>query len=217
MCWHFSSRSALPIKYDFRLLNPGNGRKSFGPHSLLHSLLVVWHFSVIWTGTAVFPSPFEVARGLAELIRKNVLWRDIEDSLRRVAMGFWRCSSPGNSDWFDAWMVSGSESGCEPGAPNTPPDQSHRMDSCLAIILFGVGDRAAVFLIFLCAFFPIVVACVNGVSSVPLMFPSRRAQLWHSRRHNFLPRLSSQQFFRRSLSVRALHSVSHGWWLWQPR
>jgi len=37
----------------------------------------------------------------------------------------------------------------------------------VAIIFFGVGDRAAIFLIFLASFFPIVVACVGGVSSVP--------------------------------------------------
>jgi NitT/TauT family transport system permease protein len=37
----------------------------------------------------------------------------------------------------------------------------------VAIIFFGVGDRAAIFLIFLASFFPIVVACVSGVSSVP--------------------------------------------------
>ncbi len=40
----------------------------------------------------------------------------------------------------------------------------------IAIILFGVGDHAATFLIFLGAFFPIVVTCANGVSNVPSMF-----------------------------------------------
>jgi NitT/TauT family transport system permease protein len=43
----------------------------------------------------------------------------------------------------------------------------------VAIIFFGVGDRPAVFLIFLSAFFPILVACVSGVSNVPAIF--RRA------------------------------------------
>jgi NitT/TauT family transport system permease protein len=43
----------------------------------------------------------------------------------------------------------------------------------VAIILFGIGDTTAVFLIFLAAFFPIVVASVDGVSNVPSMF--RRA------------------------------------------
>ena len=40
----------------------------------------------------------------------------------------------------------------------------------VAIIFFGVGDHAAIFLIFLGAFFPIVVACVDGVSNVPSVF-----------------------------------------------
>jgi NitT/TauT family transport system permease protein len=43
----------------------------------------------------------------------------------------------------------------------------------VSIIFFGVGDGAAIFLIFLGAFFPIVVACINGVSNVPPVF--RRA------------------------------------------
>ena len=43
----------------------------------------------------------------------------------------------------------------------------------VSIIFFGVGDNAAIFLIFLGAFFPIVVACVDGVSNVPSV--SRRA------------------------------------------
>jgi NitT/TauT family transport system permease protein len=40
----------------------------------------------------------------------------------------------------------------------------------VAIIFFGVGDSAAIFLIFLSAFFPILVTCVDSVSSVPAMF-----------------------------------------------
>jgi NitT/TauT family transport system permease protein len=43
----------------------------------------------------------------------------------------------------------------------------------VAIIFFGVGDYAAIFLVFLGAFFPIVVTCVDGVSNVPLIY--RRA------------------------------------------
>ena len=43
----------------------------------------------------------------------------------------------------------------------------------VAIVFFGVGDRPAIFLIFLSAFFPILVACVSGVSNVPAIF--RRA------------------------------------------
>ena len=51
-------------------------------------LLALWHYSVIWSGTKVFPSPREVGKGIGELVRHHVLWRDIVDSLRRVAAGF---------------------------------------------------------------------------------------------------------------------------------
>jgi NitT/TauT family transport system permease protein len=40
----------------------------------------------------------------------------------------------------------------------------------VAIIFFGVGDHAAIFLIFMGSLFPILVACVSGVSSVPPIF-----------------------------------------------
>jgi NitT/TauT family transport system permease protein len=43
----------------------------------------------------------------------------------------------------------------------------------VAIIFFGIGDKPATFLVFLGAFFPIVVACASGVSSVPSIY--RRA------------------------------------------
>ena len=43
----------------------------------------------------------------------------------------------------------------------------------VSIIWFGVGNMAAVYLIFLASFFPIVVASMNGVRNVPSMF--RRA------------------------------------------
>ena len=43
----------------------------------------------------------------------------------------------------------------------------------VAIVLFGVGNTSAVFLIFLASFFPIVVAAMNGVRNVPSMY--RRA------------------------------------------
>ncbi len=40
----------------------------------------------------------------------------------------------------------------------------------VSIVWFGVGDAAAVYLIFLGAFFPIVVATMNGVQNVPSMY-----------------------------------------------
>jgi len=129
-------------------------------------LLALWHYSVAWTGTKVFPSPLSVEKAVAELINRHVLWADIGDSLRRVALGFGAAVFIGIP--FGLWL------GWRPAANQvvSPVLQILRPISPIAwipvaIIFFGVGDRAAVFLIFLASFFPIVVACVGAVSSVP--------------------------------------------------
>jgi len=135
-------------------------------------LLAAWHYSVRWTGTKVFPSPLSVEKGLAGLVEKHVLWSDIGDSLRRVAIGFGLATLVGvplglTLGWFPVvnQVVNPTMQILRPISPIAWIP--------VAIIFFGVGDRAAIFLIFLAAFFPIVVASISGVSSVPMIF--RRA------------------------------------------
>src|ERR1700721_1429348 len=62
--------------------------KFFWPLLATGVLLALWYYSVLWTATKVFPSPLSVQKGLAELLHKHVLWADIGDSLRRVALGY---------------------------------------------------------------------------------------------------------------------------------
>jgi NitT/TauT family transport system permease protein len=135
-------------------------------------LLGVWHYLVAWSGTKVFPTPAQVERGIVELFHKKVLWPDIANSLRRVAIGFGAAVALG--------VPLGLSLGWYPAANQVvnPVMQILRPISPIAwipvaIILFGVGDPAAIFLIFLGAFFPIVVSCVDGVSNVPSVY--RRA------------------------------------------
>jgi NitT/TauT family transport system permease protein len=151
---------------------PRAWEKFFWPVLAATLLLAVWHFSVIWTATKVFPSPLDVERGLAELAHKSLLWRYVGDSLRRVAFGFGAAVVLG--------IPLGLALGWYPAANQVvnPVLQALRPISPIAwipvaIIFFGIGDHAAVFLIFLGAFFPIVVTAVNGVANVPAVF--RRA------------------------------------------
>ncbi len=155
--------------------------KTFGRHSwervawpLVAAVLFLafWHYSVLWTGTKVFPSPLAVEQGLGELVKKGLLWAYAVDSLRRIALGFGAAVFAG--------VPAGLALGWYPAANKivNPTLQMLRPISPIAwvpvaILLFGVGDRTAVFLIFLSAFFPIVVAGVSGVSNVPSIF--RRA------------------------------------------
>jgi NitT/TauT family transport system permease protein len=154
------------------LAKPGRWEKFFWPLLAAVLLLALWHYSVIWTGTKVFPSPLSVERGLAELLHNHVLWADIGDSLRRVAVGFGAAAIIG--------IPLGLTLGWYPALNQVlnPLVQILRPISPIAwipvaIIFFGIGDNAAIFLVFLGAFFPIVVACVSGVSNVPSIY--RRA------------------------------------------
>ena len=154
------------------LARPARWERSFWPLAAVALLIAIWYFAVAWSGTKIFPSPVEVKTGILELSHKQVLWRDITDSLRRVAIGFGCATLVG--------IPFGLTLGWYPFANRVfnPILQILRPISPIAwipiaIIVFGIGDHAATSLIFLGAFFPIVVACINGVSNVPPVY--RRA------------------------------------------
>jgi NitT/TauT family transport system permease protein len=151
------------------LAAPRKWERFFWPVLTTGLLLALWHYSVIWTGTRVFPSPLEVEKGMKELAQESLLWGYIGDSLRRVVIGFGCATILG--------IPLGLTLGWYPAAHQVmnPTLELLRPISPIAwipvsIIFFGVGDNAAIFLIFLGSFFPIVVTCVNGVANVPLMF-----------------------------------------------
>ena len=146
----------------------------FWPLGAAGVLLAGWYAAVLWSGTSVFPSPFDVQRGLAELVRKGVLASYMRDSLYRVAMGYTLAVLTG--------IPAGLALGWYPAAATAvnPMIQIMRPISPLAwiplaIVWFGAGDMASIFLIYLGSVFPIVVATMNGVRNVPRMF-SQAAQ-----------------------------------------
>ncbi len=181
------------------LRTPARWERLFWPTLAIALALLLWESCVRLSHTRVFPSPFEVERGLVELMHRHVLWSDIVDSLRRVLLGFGAASLIG--------IPLGLFLGWHPVANQTvnPLLQILRPISPLAwipvaILLLGVGDHAAIFLIFLGALFPILVACIDGVANVPLVF--RRAG------RNF--GLSDAQLLRRVVFPSALPRILVG-------
>jgi NitT/TauT family transport system permease protein len=150
----------------------GRWEKFFWPVLTAALLLLLWHYSVLWTGTQIFPSPLAVEKGLVELLHKHVLWADLGDSLRRVAVGFGAAAAIGIPLGLTLGWYQAANQVLNPVLQILRPISPIAWIP-IAIILFGIGDHAAIFLIFLGAFFPIVVACVSGVSNVPTIF--RRA------------------------------------------
>lgn len=132
-------------------------------------ILVVWHSGVTITHSTVFPSPLAVQKGLLQLFHKGLLLRYAGDSLIRVSAGYLLALSFG--------IPLGIVLGFYPAAGTTvsPVVQLFRPISPLAwiplsVVWFGVGNLTAIFLIFLAAFFPMVVSTMHAVRNVPVIF-----------------------------------------------
>src|SRR5258708_6591253 len=124
---------------------------------------------LILSHTKVCAGPMDVQRGLMELTRKGLLWNCIRDSLFRVGSGYSLAILFG--------IPTGLVLGWYPSSATAvnPLIQILRPISPLAwiplsIVWFGIGNEAAIFLICLASFFPVVVSTVNLVPIVPPMF-----------------------------------------------
>jgi NitT/TauT family transport system permease protein len=148
-------------------------------------LYAVWYGMVRATGSKVFPLPRAVAAGIGELARKGLLLPYVAASLLRVAGGFTLGALVGvPTGLLMGWYPRLSES-------LNPVIQVLRPISPLAwipvaIVLFGVTDGAAVFLVFLASVFPITVSAMNAVRSVPEIFVRAALNFGLSRRRLFL-------------------------------
>ena len=118
---------------------------------------------------SVFPSPVAVAKGLGEEISSGRLMDDLVASLFRVTTGFIIAVALGVP--MGLWLGHHVRS----RFALLPAINFFRSLSPLAwipfaILWFGIGDLPAIFLIFMACFFPIVVATVSAVSSIPSIY-----------------------------------------------
>jgi NitT/TauT family transport system permease protein len=117
----------------------------------------------------IFPSPLEVGKGFVEELRNGRLFDDLVASLFRVAVGFSLATILG--------VPFGLLLGQHPRIRTAllPAVNFFRSLSPLAwipfaILWFGIGDPPAIFLIFMASFFPIVLATVAAVASIPTVY-----------------------------------------------
>ena len=133
------------------------------------SLLLFWDLSVRATGSDLFPKPLEVLTGVVELARKGLLLKYIVASLFRVTVGFGLAVLVGVPvglllGWFQRLFLAFN-----------PLIQVLRPISPIAwipiaILWFGVDDRAPIFLIFLASVFPIVVSAMAAVQNIQQVY-----------------------------------------------
>jgi len=134
-------------------------------------LIALW--TVVWKAgvfhQSAFPSPLAVAHGFGVEIASGRLFNDTVTSLFRVTCGFLLA------------VISGVPVGVWMGQmlfarlAFLPLTNFFRNLSPLAwmpfaILWFGVGDAASIFLIFLSVFFPLVLATMAAVGTIPLVY-----------------------------------------------
>lgn len=160
-------------------------RRTLRPYLLyvfsLFLFLMIWH-SLSHTGffgrypaevmTVLLPSPFSVLETLSELWSQGQLWRHMGTSLRRVTAGFGLAFLLGLPLGFMLAYWPLAEGLMRPIIRLFQPIPGVAWVP-LAIIWFGLGDRAAYFIIAVGAIFPLVLSTCHGAREVdPILVES---------------------------------------------
>ena len=142
-----------------------NSRKLLPSLTVMALLIGTWWLVVVETRSVIFPTPWQVVTGTAELIRNGALWEHIGASLFRVGSGF--LLAVAFAVPLGLWM------GWVRGAFTTlnPIFQMLRPISPIAwipiaILWFGVGNASPIYLIFISSVFPMVVQTTSGVHTI---------------------------------------------------
>lgn len=145
-----------------------SGRRLRGtllPLAVALVLLAVWDLGCLLSGTKIFPTPMATLLAFGELIESDRLAGDIAASLFRVTWGFVLAVAVGIPiGLVIGWSTRGFEA-------LNPIVQGLRPISPIAwipiaILWFGIGDGAGVFLIFLSTFFPVTVGTTAAVRNI---------------------------------------------------
>ncbi len=140
-------------------------QKVFPSLAVIAVLLTVWWLAVVLTGSAIFPTPWQVVTGTVELAHDGTLWDDIGASLMRVATGF--LLAVAFAVPLGLWMgwVKGAFSTLNPLFQMLRPISPIAWIP-IAILWFGVGNSSPIFLIFISSVFPMVVQTTAGVHTI---------------------------------------------------
>lgn len=130
-------------------------------------LIIIWELAVRLAGldSHVLPGPSQVFLSMIELIKDGSIFKHTVASLFRVTVGFYLAAAFGipigiilGRSQLAALLFSPIINFLRPISPLAWIP--------LAMLWFGIGDKPAVFLIFLASFFPIVVATMVAVQSI---------------------------------------------------
>ncbi len=139
------------------------------PVAFIGVLLIVWQWAAGRQEVHLLPGPVEVLHGMGDLLQHGLLFKYVVASLFRVTWGFLVAAVLAiplglGIGWYARAHLA-----------LNPLVQIFRPISPLAwipmaILWFGVGDGAAVFLIFVGSFFPLLLTAITAVQTIPAVY-----------------------------------------------
>ncbi len=151
-------------------MDPGRARTSAGGRLLVSCsglvlLVVLWSAAIALAGNTLLPGPWKVAAAIAELAQKGFLVKHVVASLFRVTWGYLMAVAVGVPlGIFLGWRRR-AEMAVAPLLELLRPISPLAWIP-IAILWFGVGDPAAIFIIFLASILPLTLTAMNAVGSV---------------------------------------------------
>jgi NitT/TauT family transport system permease protein len=151
-------------------------KESLPAVAVIAILLAAWWLIVAETHSVIFPTPWQVVTGTAELIKDGTLFMHIGASLMRVVavpLGLWL-----------GW-VKGAYSTLNPLFQILRPISPIAWIP-IAILWFGVGNASPIYLIFISSVFPMIVQTTAGVHTIERRYLRAAQNFGVSRRTLFL-------------------------------
>ena len=140
-------------------------RQALPAVTVIALLTTLWWVVVVATGSAIFPTPWQVMTGTVELIQDGTLWQHIAASLLRVTTGF--LLAVAFAVPLGLWMgwVRGAYATLNPIFQILRPISPIAWIP-IAILWFGVGNASPIYLIFISSVFPMIVQTTAGVHTI---------------------------------------------------
>lgn len=136
------------------------------PAAFLLLLLLLWQMAVWRNPHQLLPGPWKTAHGIADLLPHGLLVKYVVASLFRVTWGFALAVAFAVPLGLTIGWYRRADMALNPILQILRPISPLAWIP-IAILWFGVGDLAAVFLIFIGCFLPLLLAVINAVRSVP--------------------------------------------------
>jgi NitT/TauT family transport system permease protein len=139
------------------------------PILFIAALLAIWQIAIDTHPGQLLPSPAGVAGGVVDLLQHGLLFKYVVASLFRVTWGFALAALLGIPLGLTLGWYRRGEMAVYPLVQVFRPISPLAWIP-IAILWFGVGDLAAIFLIFVGCFFPLLLTSMTAVRNIPAVY-----------------------------------------------